>query len=151
MDVDPSFGSSRLRYFRPPLFFTTFVEVFRAPFGRHVREHVYFAHLDLYILSVAYLVHLDMLTLFVVYYHDYFLACYSSCLSHFLLRLFVDLDDIYLLYMIALLLHDACVACLCGTHLSPYLQFRKLDRPCFPWSHIWYKTCWFFFFDQVND
>ena len=55
------------------------------------------------------------------------LARYSSRLSYFLLSLCVDLDDIYLLSMTAwcmtaLLIHDACMACLCGTHTYPLIS-----------------------------
>ena len=55
------------------------------------------------------------------------LARYSSRLSYFMLRLCVDLDDIHVLCMTtycitSFLLHDACVACLCGTHTYPLVS-----------------------------
>ena len=55
------------------------------------------------------------------------LARYSSRLSYFMLSLCVDLDDIHVLCMTAycitsFLLHDACVACLCGTHTYPLVS-----------------------------
>ena len=67
--------------------------------------------------------------LFIVYYHVYLdilfiLVIYLSCLSCFLLILFVDMDDIPILCMtawcmIALSLSDACIVCLCEIHIYP--------------------------------
>ena len=58
------------------------------------------------------------------------LAIYPFRLSYFLFGLCVDLDDIYMLCMIAwcmtaLFLHDACVTYLCGSHIYP-LTFNPL-------------------------
>ena len=55
------------------------------------------------------------------------LAIYLSRLSYFLLSLCVDLDDILVVcsitsYMTSLILHDACVACLCGSHTYPLIS-----------------------------
>ena len=52
----------------------------------------------------------------------FFLVIYLSSLSYFLPSLCVDMSDIHVLCMtvwciIALLLCDACVACLCGSHI----------------------------------
>ena len=57
----------------------------------------------------------------------FILARYSSRLSYFLLSLCVDLYDIYLLCitvccMTTLLLHDACIACSCGSHTYPLIS-----------------------------
>ena len=57
----------------------------------------------------------------------FILVRYSSWLSYFLLSLCVDLDDIPVVclttcYMTSLLLHDACVACLCGSHTYPLIS-----------------------------
>ena len=94
----------------------------------------------LYILFI-----LVWLILFIVYY----LVIYLSCLSCFLLSLFVDMSDIHVICMIAwcmtaILLCDA-LYCLSvwDTHLSFYLQLPSLGQPCFPWSCIWYETCCF--------
>ena len=57
----------------------------------------------------------------------FILARYSSRLSYFLLSLCVDLYDIYLLCitvccMTTLLLHDACIACSCGSYTYPLIS-----------------------------
>ena len=77
------------------------------------------------------------------------LVRYSSRSSYFLFSLCVDLDDIHVLcmtlYCMTSLIPCDCMSCLSmwDTHLSPYLQFPSLVRPYFPWSHIWYETCYF--------
>ena len=83
---------------------------------------------------VYYLVYLNILFIFVIY---------LFCLSCFLLSLCVDMDDIPILCLVAccmttLLLCDACVACLCGTHIYP-LTSNSLVSINFvpPWSRIW--------------
>ena len=72
---------------------------------------------------------LAWLILFIVYYLVYLnilfiLVIYLSCLSCFLLSLCVDMDYIHVfclaIYcMTTLFLRDACIACLCGTHIYP--------------------------------
>ena len=56
----------------------------------------------------------------------------------------------YTCYLHDCLVHDCsyyvwCMSCLSmwDTHPSPYLQLPGLGRPCYPWSHIWYQTCYF--------
>ena len=87
--------------------------------------HDYPAHFDMRVHFVVYLVCLS------VDYLDHLWACYphyySSWLLYFLLSLCVDLDDIPVVclttcYMTSLLLHDACVACLCGSHTYPLIS-----------------------------
>ena len=81
-------------------------------------------------LSISFV--LAWLILFIVYYLVYLnilfiLVIYLSCLSCFLLSLCVDMDDIHVICLVAccmttLLLCDACVACLCGTHIYPLIS-----------------------------
>ena len=61
-----------------------------------------------------------------MYYLDHFLSCCPSCifilLILFLLSFCVNMTDILVCCMIAfcmivLILCDACIACLCGTHI----------------------------------
>ena len=47
----------------------------------------------------------------------FILVVYSSRLSCFMLNLCVDMSDIHVLCMTAIFLCDACVACLCGSHI----------------------------------
>ena len=68
------------------------------------------------------------------------ICCILSCLSRhivysyyipilliiFLLSLCVDMSDIPVICMTAILLCDACIACLCGTHIYP-LTSNSLD------------------------
>ena len=89
----------------------------------------YLAFLDMYILIFVYLIHFGMID---------FICCILYCLSRhivyscyipilliiFLPSLCVDMDDIPVICMTvwcmtALLLCDACIACLCGTHIFP--------------------------------
>ena len=93
----------------------------------------YSAYHDLYILIVAYLVH-HCIFIFFCYVLSrsplsmlFIFIGYPSHLSRFLLRLLIDLDYIYLFCMtawcmIALLLCDACVACLCEAHTYPLIS-----------------------------
>ena len=83
-------------------------------------------HFDMCILIISCLIHLDgcilswssLSMLSLLYIHlDYIVFC-------FLFNLCVDMDDIYALCMTvccmtSLLLHDACIACLYGTHIYP--------------------------------
>ena len=74
--------------------------------------------------------------LFIVYYLVYLnilfiLIIYLSCFSYFLLSLCVDMNNIPVICMTAwcmtaILLCDACVACLCETHIYP-LTSNSLD------------------------
>ena len=57
----------------------------------------------------------------------FILVVYLYCLACFLFGLHVDMDDIFVLrmtvyYMTSLLLCDACIACLCGTHIYPFIS-----------------------------
>ena len=57
----------------------------------------------------------------------FILVVYLYCLSCFFFGLHVDMDDIFVLrmtvyYMTSLLLCDACIACLCGTHIYPFIS-----------------------------
>ena len=91
---------------------------------------------------------LTWLILLVVYYFDYHGACYH-CQIFFSINLCVDLDDICLFCMtvccMTSLIPCDCMSCLSmwDTHLSPYFQVPSLGQPCFPWSCIWYETCYF--------
>ena len=95
----------------------------------------YLAFLDMYILIFVYLIHLGMIDS---------IYCILSCLSqqiiysYYILVLFIiflpslceDMSDIYVICMTAwcmtaILLCDACIACLCGTHNYP-LTFNSL-------------------------
>ena len=89
----------------------------------------------MYILIFIYLIHIGVIDSFY-----YILSCLSqhivySCYIHILLIIFlpslcVDMDDILVICMTAwcmtaLLLCDACISCLCGTHIFP-LTFNSL-------------------------
>ena len=100
----------------------------------------YFICLDTCILIVVYLVHLDMLISFVVYYLDYFLACYLSRLSCFLLSLFVDMDDIPITWLLFFYLMHALLVSVGNKSISLPL-IPSLGQPCFLWFFIWYETC----------
>ena len=85
----------------------------------HVYPHYFLSYSSWYVDSLGCILSwssLSMLSL--LYIHlDYFVFC-------FLFSLCVDMDDIYALCMIvccmtSLLLHDACIACLYGTHIYP--------------------------------
>ena len=79
----------------------------------------------LYILIFVYLIHLNMID---------FICCILSCLSQhiiyscyipilciiFLPSLYVDMGDIHVIYMTAILLFDTCIVCLCETHIYPF-------------------------------
>ena len=91
----------------------------------------YLAFLDMYILIFIYLIHLDMIDS---------TCCILSCLSRhivysyyipilliiFLPSLCVDMSDIPVICMSVILLCDACIACLCGTHIY-LLTSNSLD------------------------
>ena len=81
---------------------------------------------------------LTRLILFIVYfvYLNIFFV-YLSCLSCFLPSLCVDMSDIPIICMIAwcmiaLLLCDACIVCLCGTHIYPLTSNFLLSVDLFP-------------------
>ena len=47
----------------------------------------------------------------------FILGVYSSRLSCFMFSMCADMSDIHVLCMTAIFLCDACVACLCGSHI----------------------------------
>ena len=114
----------------------------------------YLALLDMYILLFVYLIHIGMIdSLYCIlsYLSQHIVySCYIPVLfSYFLLSLCVDMDDIPVLCLAAccmttLFLCDTCVACLCGVHIYPLTSNSLVSIDLvFPWSHIWYETCYF--------
>ena len=86
----------------------------------------------------------------ILFVSTYCLLCYIPILFIlFLPSLGVDMSDIPIICMTVWCNdYSSSVWCMCclsmrDTHLSPYLQFPSRGRPCFPWSHIWYETCYF--------
>ena len=73
----------------------------------------------------------------------FILARYSSRLSYFLLNLCVDLYDIHMLRMTVwcmttLLLHDACIACSCGSHIYPLISIYLILVELVPLDFIFH-------------
>ena len=93
----------------------------------------------------------SLLYIILIIFKHVILIAYSSRLSHFLLSLCVDVDDISVLCMTvccmtSLILHDACIACLCWTHIYPLTSNFLVLVDFVSFDLVFHETCCFVYF-----